>query len=396
MDAPRDELAIQHAEEAAFLWHRRGIAVEDATEDLDGLDDLDARIDAHLDGLRLLDAEGWVAAVALAGEGTAMSAFPLAGMAFVAAEGDRRDALRALLAEQPAIGPAVAHALALLAAPARAAAIAWLWPLGGAARHAALMGALAVRAVPDDLLQAALADADPAVRSLGLRAIGACGRADHLDACRRALGGDGRAAAAWSLGLLVGEALDVLQAIGADDAEARAVLLRRLPRGADATWCSATLEGRAEVEAAVARADAAAVPWLIARLAEPALNRCAGAAIAALTGVDAEAEGLLAPPAAAPEPDDETGLDPDRDLPSWDPAATQAWWERVHERHPAGGRRLAGAALDEAALVRLLAVAPQPLRRAAAYEQAVRSGRGLPPIAAPAPLQHRLREAGWV
>ena len=52
----------QHAEEASFLWILRDNAVRAPHYDLEDLAELDGRIEAHLDGLRIAGEEGWNAA----------------------------------------------------------------------------------------------------------------------------------------------------------------------------------------------------------------------------------------------------------------------------------------------------------------------------------------------
>jgi hypothetical protein len=49
----------QHAEEAAFLWLLRDAAVRAPHYSLKNLADLDNRVEAHLDGLRIAGLEGW-------------------------------------------------------------------------------------------------------------------------------------------------------------------------------------------------------------------------------------------------------------------------------------------------------------------------------------------------
>jgi uncharacterized protein (TIGR02270 family) len=49
----------QHAEEAAFLWRLRDAAVQAPHYTLKDLAELDDRVEAHLDGLRVAGDEGW-------------------------------------------------------------------------------------------------------------------------------------------------------------------------------------------------------------------------------------------------------------------------------------------------------------------------------------------------
>ena len=56
-----ENIAEEHAEEAAFLWLLRDAAVSAPNYDLYDLAELDGRIEAHLEGLRVAGAGGWSA-----------------------------------------------------------------------------------------------------------------------------------------------------------------------------------------------------------------------------------------------------------------------------------------------------------------------------------------------
>ena len=54
-----EDIVSQHAEEAAFLWLLRDNAVHAPHYSLADLADLEERVEAHLDGLRVAGEEGW-------------------------------------------------------------------------------------------------------------------------------------------------------------------------------------------------------------------------------------------------------------------------------------------------------------------------------------------------
>lgn len=54
-----EDIIIQHAEEASFLWFLRSLAVCAPHYSLVDLAELDNRLEAHLDGLRIADDSGW-------------------------------------------------------------------------------------------------------------------------------------------------------------------------------------------------------------------------------------------------------------------------------------------------------------------------------------------------
>ena len=57
-----DSIITQHAEEAAFLWLQRDAAVREPHYSLADLAELDNRVEAHIDGLRIAGDAGWGAA----------------------------------------------------------------------------------------------------------------------------------------------------------------------------------------------------------------------------------------------------------------------------------------------------------------------------------------------
>ena len=54
-----EDIITQHAEEASFLWLMRSLAVKAPHYSLADLAELDDRVEAHLDGLRIAADAGW-------------------------------------------------------------------------------------------------------------------------------------------------------------------------------------------------------------------------------------------------------------------------------------------------------------------------------------------------
>jgi hypothetical protein len=54
-----EHILSQHAEEAAFLWILRDAAIREPHYDLADLNELEARISAHLDGLHVAGEAVW-------------------------------------------------------------------------------------------------------------------------------------------------------------------------------------------------------------------------------------------------------------------------------------------------------------------------------------------------
>jgi uncharacterized protein (TIGR02270 family) len=141
--------------------------------------------------------------------------------------------------------------------------------------------------------------------------------------------------------------------------------------------------------------DVRFVPWLIERMAEPALARLAGESFSWITGADLARQDLetLAAPALPEQPsddpaDDDVALDEDDSLPWPDVAKVQAWWARAG-RAP-GSRLFAGEPLSAANAARVLRERTQRQRAHAALLACVfEPGRPRFQIAAPTPRQRR-------
>ena len=54
-----DDVLEEHAEEAAFLWQQREAAVRAPDYDIEELAEVDERLEAHLDGLRIGGEKSW-------------------------------------------------------------------------------------------------------------------------------------------------------------------------------------------------------------------------------------------------------------------------------------------------------------------------------------------------
>src|SRR5690242_19754798 len=71
----------RHAEEAAFLWLLRDRAVDEPHFKLFQLTELDARVEAHVDGLRVAGDVGWDIVLTALIEGGASEVYPAALLA---------------------------------------------------------------------------------------------------------------------------------------------------------------------------------------------------------------------------------------------------------------------------------------------------------------------------
>jgi uncharacterized protein (TIGR02270 family) len=400
------EFVEEHADEAAFLFQIRAAAATAPHYDRARLGELDERIEAHLDGLRVAGEEGVAIATAALDEDEPGTAFTLSVLA-----AEREDEA----AFEPAIALAIADA-SRGAARGVVAGLAWapfakarsvLAPLlaPGASplrKRIGIAACAAHREHPGEALAYALFDEDAALKARALRAVGELGRLDFTDAVRAelALAGDDarRFWAAWSAALLgVEVALPVLwsfaDAGGPFAEQACALLMRRL----EVREARARLEGlgaaadhaRTAIAGAAALGDPALLPWLLGCMANPDLARVAGEAFATITG--AAIEGALAgaaPPGFRAGPSDDPADEAvavDRDGPlAWPAeAALRAWWSARESGFRRGSRYLGGSPLTPSTLEDDVVRASQRRRAGAALELSLRQpGRPLTEVRA--------------
>ena len=392
----RDVIA-EHAEDAAVLWRLRDRATRGPHYRLHQLALLDARILAHLEGLRTAGVHGISEARRTLADANPGAIFVLGYLAFSALDGEAmRRIVQLALADSKFVGPLVA-------------ALAWqeLGPIQeplarlarspyAAHRHVALAVEAAHRT--PSLEQSAAGDPDPTLRARALRAIGELKRVDLLDTLRHALQ-DSEARcrfwAAWSLAVL-GEARAAqaaYQAAGNDPTLATHAIEIAM-RAGEADWAHGLVRSLAGHEASMrlaitasgALGDPAAIPWLLNLLAHPALARVAAEAIATITGVDPERSELKQDRIGdgADDHDDDSNL-------RWPRSeGFTRWWRAERDRFTPGQRYLAGSVVSESAAVNVLRNGYQRQRRGAAIELArLRQPSVVFPVSARADWQQR-------
>jgi uncharacterized protein (TIGR02270 family) len=383
----------QYAEQAAFLYSQREAALDSAAADLSDLVQLDERLDAHLDGLRIADGDAWAICADALAERLGGEYFTAAVVAFDAGDPRSID----MLLSTDAIHTAPAELISALGWRADSDLHARVRELLRAqserGRRIALAALRDARQAPTAWLSQAAAADDPLLRLFAAQAAGNQGQVELRPTLLALIADTDRAvrcAAACSLAFL-GEretARPVLleQLRGQDQDCARAalsILPRLLPKTEHRLWWDALATAehahRLRIAAVAATGSVTAIPWLIAQVREsPRLARAAGAAISLLTGVDLETAGLVAEhpadSAASPndDPSDETvALDPDDDRPCPHPEKLAAWWGTAQARYDIDHRYLAGAPIGSGHCRRLLHVGTQPQRAAAALELAL-------------------------
>lgn len=406
------EVFEQHALEAAMLWSTRDAAARDAAHDLASLSNLDERVEANLDGLRLADNAGVACARAALDGGEDGEVFVATILAVE--RGDLRAVAHVLdlVGEDPALGRGVVGALGWVGLEHVQRILAGL--LDGrcppSLHYLGIAACAAHRHDPGAALGYAAVAADPRLKACALAAAGELGRSDLLPELRAELGAADescRFAAAWA-GAILGDpaAARALSEIAAGGGEHAAAACDLAMRHADPASAPAFLEhlardprGRpAAIAGAAALGDPAAAPWLLELMQDPPSARGAGAAFTAITGVDLAGdklagkapEGFRAGPSDDPA-DPDVAMDPDESLPWPEAAALRGFWAREGGRFKRGTRYLLGQPMTPAWLHRVLRTGNQAIRAGVAVELCLREPRR-PLFAVRAPAFRQRRE----
>ena len=404
-------VVTQHAEEAAFLWILRDAAVSEPHFSLKDLADLDERIEAHLDGLRIAGDAGWQICVEQLDFEEAGEVFAAGYVAFASDDMERIQKVIEAARASTECARGLVSALGWLPYETVAHRVEQLLTARDPVLRRIGVAAAAIhRHDPGVALAEAAANSDPAARARALRAAGELGRTDLLPALREQLTGDDAACrlwAAWSAALL-GEtgAVDVLRERAdletSPGAAAFDMALRRMDLQAAHAWRE-DLAGKPEtirnaIVAAGVIGDPATIPWLIEQMIAPDIARVAGEAFTMITGVDLayqdletdEPEGFAAGPTEEPE-DEDVAPDPDEDLPWPDSALIGDWWGNHRNEFAQGVRHLVGKPMTDEWLSQVLRTGLQRQRAAAALELVIRQpGTPLFEIRAPGFRQQKL------
>lgn len=402
-----------------MLRHVRSVLVRAPHVALLHLGRLDERIAAHLDGLVVAGRAGQALATAALERAGAGEVFAASALALLARDAQALEPLIALAQALPEAWRGVASALGWVSAPELQGVAQRLLAAPQASRRALGLTACRMHQVdPGPALDDALADADPQVLAAALRAAGDLGRLDLRERVGALIGHEHpevvwrAASAACLLGDRNGSLRVLAVAAQREGPTSAGVLSLAMaaasPAQADemarafsqaATADPASLARRRSLLRAIGLlGDVRYVPWLIERMADPALARLAGESFCWITGADLarmDLETLQAPPRPehpSDDPDDDdVSLDEDDSLPWPDAARVQAWWERQAALRAAPGARLfRGQPFTPESARRTLVEGTQRQRAHAARLACIlQPGMKLFPISAPVPRQRR-------
>lgn len=427
--APRPVVGVvvqQHAEEAALLRHVRSVLVRAPHVGLLRLGRLDERVAAHLDGLTVAGPAGRALCQAALERPGAGEVFALAVLALEAHDEALLDRLLAIGTLLPEARRGLLSAYGWVPASVLKGLVRRL--LSSPAGPALELGIDACRlhqVDPGEVLATALASSLPGLQAAAARAAGELGRVDLLPALLEVASDDTGEAAFWKSwsACLLGDRQSALAALArnaeaatpwsdralalalaASSAEQARALAKRVSQAAQAP-AAGPEASRRRVRTMALLGELRFVPWLIERMAEPALARLAGEAFQWITGADLALLDLETrdPPtgyAAPADADDDGSLGDDDSLPWPDPARIQAWWSQSQPAleataAAAGGRLFLGLPLTASTAHQVLVDGTQRQRaHAACLSSLLHPGRPLFQVAAPVPRQQRAL-AAW-
>jgi uncharacterized protein (TIGR02270 family) len=399
----------RHGSEAAFLWQLRNVACVAPHWTLEDLAELDERLEAHLDGLRVVGENGWrlTERQLEAGAGEVFVACVLAlesrdleRIARVVKEAAKSDQSRT------AIDSAFARV------PPRILEGIIKTLLGSASATGRTLGIRACVAhgvSPGSALPALLGDADQDVRASTARACGQLGLSDHLPALLR-LGSEAGASswASWS-SVVLGHrdsGLDALVRTGITEPRLEPDAFRLALMALDVPTAHRALQMlvgdpsrvRWLIEGSGLVGDPAYVPWLIAHMRDETKARLAGEVFGLISGAQLSAlqldrsrpDGFQGGPNDDPN-DQDVAVDPDEGLPWPDPERVKGWWEKNGARFQPGHRYFVGAPVTREHCINVLKTGYQRQRILAAhYLCLLEPGTPLFNTSAPAWRQQRL------
>lgn len=401
----------QHTEEASFLAALRDYAMHAPHYDLDDLSNLDGRIDAHLDGLRVAGTSGLETLLTQLSPHAIGEMFASAVLAFEAGNAQVLSRLSEHL--RSAVDTERGYLMAL----------GWLdwewvspWIDRMLASPAPLFRRLGLAACgmhrhdPGPALLTGLSDADPSVLARAARTAGELRRRDLMPAIRAHRQHTDTATrfwANWAIAQMGDEqALEPLRQFAEQPGEfqyrALCVLLAWQKRENSVAWIRQLIQNpeqqRIGIQAVGLLGDPVSVPWLIQQMSDLPHARVAGEAFSLITGadlvlLDLELQDLPefdAGPNDDPE-DANVAMDADENLPWPDPQLIAAWWQAHGGDFQVGVGFVLGLPQRESSFQQALVRGQQRQRIAAAYGIArFRPTEVLFPTSAPAWRQKRL------
>lgn len=397
----------QHAEEASFLWTLRDRAASGLTYTLDALADLDERVEAHLDGLRIGGEHAWEACADVLPMDSAGDIFVVSALALHEGEDEKLAAVLDAAGLEPELARGIISAIGWTRIDRIGGALAAFLDSDGPPelQLLGLAGASLHRLPLGPTLQQALFSADNKLLARALRTAGELGRTDLQPYFAQHAGNadpEVRFWAAWAAVLLGNSgAAATLWSTPEDSRRAsRAYTLaaRVTPPAIARARLEALGDPRLRIAGLTALGDPGSMGGLFEALRDPELARLAAHGIAAITGLEirspalrgAAPEGFRSGPTDDPK-DENVSMDPDEQLAWPNPDAVEAAVRRLGLA--SGVRHLAGQPIQDGSTAQVLRHGTQSQRGAAAIERCLVSPSE-PLVEVRAPGFRQLERAG--
>jgi uncharacterized protein (TIGR02270 family) len=378
----------QHAEEAAFLWLQRDAAVREPHYLLADLAELDNRVEAHIDGLRIAGEAGWEICKEQLMWEEAGEVFAAAVLAFESGDEARIQEVLELGTSTYDLSRGVISALGWIPHHKADSHITKLLASESPdLRRIGLAASTIHRKDPGQALTDAYKDENSLLKARAFKAVGELGRINLASSLQYKLPYEEdkcQFACAWTLALFGDEgAISKLKTIALKDQshseDATKMAVRRMQPSSASSWIKEMSQSSEHIRKAVVGAgaggDPVTIPWLISLMAKDEVSRVAGESFAMITGVDIAyddlegewPEGYEAGPTESPE-DEDVAMDPDEDLPWPEPELIQEWWDQNKSQFQTGKRYLLGKPITVEWCQQVLREGKQRQRAASAIE----------------------------
>lgn len=406
-----ENIIDQHAEDAAFLWLQRDAAIRAPHYSLKNLAQLDDRVEAHLDGLRIAGDCGWeICEKALELEEPG-EVFAAAVLAFEQCDWEKINGVLSAGCKSPKAFRGLVSATGWQHDECLSEILPYLLNANSPDyRRLGIAGSAINRKDPGNALNDALEDADLFLKARSLRAVGELKRRDLLPILRKQFHSEDEPCRFWSAwsALLLGDktAIDPVKIFVTPDSIFRELALHIVLRVMDLASSQNLLKEltknkellRLILTGTGVTGDPVYIPTLIKQMENPEIARVSGEAFSMITGVDLanedmegeRPEGFEVGPTEEPE-DENVEMDPDEDLPWPNPVLIQKWWDEHKNDFQTGRRYLAGKPVSQEQCRYVLKTGMQRQRIAAAMELAlIETDTPLFPTSAPGIRQQRL------
>ncbi len=384
-----EDVVAMHAEDAAFLWFLRNSAAMAPNYKLKDLTDLDERVEANIDGLRVAGEIGWGFSKQLLDQDEPGSIFLTAVLALEGEDSSKINLVYEKVESNPEFSDELIAAFGWVESRfLQGKVLGLLVSSSPFWRQLGISACLTHRTNPNDYLKTAMDDNNLLLKARALRAVGELGLKEYASKLKETLRSNDEAScfwAAWSSLLIreFGSAIPALKSIAESESsfnkKALLIALKAMDTKSSYTWLKelATKPDRIRfvLEGTAAVGDPVFMPWIIKQMGEPKLARVAGESFSSITGVDIEYEDL---DGEQPEDDDlepndnpndeNVTIDQDKNLPYPDPKLIQQWWDSHKQLYSFGKRYLLGEEINVKTLTNVLLKGNQRQRAAAAIE----------------------------